>query len=341
MKGFTLLAEEIDGLHAAHKSAQHKKHAYKLNAIILLGSGWTLEEVSEALLLDSETLRHYVELYKTNGLKDLLSTAYKGSSPKLSEEQLLTLREELDTNIYMSTKLICAYVQLTFNVTYSISGMTDLLHRLDYVYKKPKLVPSKGDEEDQSIFLAQYEAFMKDKPDDALVFFADGVHPVHNALAGYGWMQRGEIRELKSNSGRQRLNIHGAMNAETFETTVVMGEDSVNSETSILLFETLEKLYPMATIIYVILDNAGYHFAHAVQKWLANSRIQLIPLPTYSPQLNLIERLWKVFKKNVIYNKFYETFDDFKLACMGFFKNQAGYYDQIVSIMGNGLEALI
>jgi transposase len=134
--------------------------------------------------------------------------------------------------------------------------------------------------------------------------------------------------------------IHGAMNAETFETVTITSEDNVNTDSTIQLFEYLEALYPLATFIHVILDNARYHFSKPVKKWLKNSRIKLIFLPTYSPELNLIERLWKVFKKNVLYNRFYETFDEFKKASASFFKNQADYPDEIASIMGSGLEAL-
>lgn len=117
-------------------------------------------------------------------------------------------------------------------------------------------------------------------------------------------------------------------------------EDSVNSESTLLLFEQLENLYPLAAFIYVILDNAKYHFSGAVQAWFKGSRIKLVLLPTYSPELNLIERLWKVSKKQVMYNKYYKTFEAFKTACFNFFKNQCDYFDEIESIMGNGLAEL-
>ena len=65
------------------------------------------------------------------------------------------------------------------------------------------------------IFAEQYEEFMLTKSNDVEVVFVDAVHPEHNAIAGYGWIKRGATRELKTNSGRQRLNLHGAINAET------------------------------------------------------------------------------------------------------------------------------
>ena len=139
MKGFVLTSLQLQELRAAHRSALKNKDArfaYKLNAVILLGTGWSIEEVVEALLLDNETLRKYIRDYRTGGLSELMHTHYKGAIPKLSDDQLQKLCAELDENIYPTTQVIVDFIQKKFNVTYTISGLTDLLHRLDYSYKK-------------------------------------------------------------------------------------------------------------------------------------------------------------------------------------------------------------
>ena len=340
MEEFNLSSQEIQELRSAHKSIRAKREAYKINAVILLGCNWTISEVSEALLMDEETIRSYFNKYIAGGVASLLEIFHCGSNKKLNSEQILKLEEELENNVYLTTKEICAYVKSNFDIEYTVSGMTDLLHNLDFVYKKPKLVPSKSDIDAQEIFVGQYLKFMENKSDDDLVFFVDAVHPVHNSMPAYGWIKKGKEHELNSNTGRSRLNIHGAMNAETFDVTVLTTEGSINTESTIELLEYLEFLYPLAVIIYVILDNAKYHYSLEVQDFLKNSKIRLIFLPTYSPELNLIERLWKIFKKNVLYNKYYEKFSDFKNACNDFFKNQDSYHNEIESIMGEGLEAL-
>ena len=343
MNKFNITDNELQELRAAHKSAKtagNAHAAYRINAIILLGNEWTLEEVSEALLLDTETLRTYANKFKSGGIPDLLNTKYTGGISRLLESEIDILQNELDSHVHLTTKSICTFVKEKFNIDYAVSGMTDLLHRLDYVYKKPKLVPANPDEAAQDIFIEQYLDFMENKPDDVEVFFADAVHPAHNSMPSYGWIKKGKIKELQSNTGRSRLNIHGAMNAETFETATVITEGSINTDTTIDLLQYLEQLYPLATLIYVILDNARYHYSPPVREYLQNSRIRLVFLPAYSPELNLIERLWRVFKKNVLYNKFYEKFGEFKKACEHFFKNQSKFHDEIASIMGDGLESL-
>ena len=75
----------------------------------------------------------------------------------------------------------------------------------------------------------------------------DAVHPAHNSMPAHGWMRKGKKTDLKSNSGRQRLNIHGAMNAETYEVVPLISESSVNSDSTISLLKYLEILYPLAT----------------------------------------------------------------------------------------------
>lgn len=341
MREFELTPKELQELRAAHREARRKKakEAYKLNAVILLGTGWSVDEVAEALLLDRDTVSDYIARYRQGGIKSLLASFYVSKKPQLTDDQLRKLEAELDQHIYLNTQQICDYVSTTFSVSYSLSGMTKLLHRMNYVFKKPKLCPGKPDKDAQEQFVECYVDFMSKKTETEAVFFVDAVHAVHNSLVGYGWIKKGSERDLKANAGRARFNIHGAMNAETFETVTVMGEANVDASSTVELFELLEKLYPRATTIYVILDNAKYHFSTVVQNWVEKSRIKLVFLPAYSPELNMIERLWRVFKTKVLRNIYYENFTQFKKACTDFFLNQIDYMDSIQSIMGDGLSA--
>jgi len=337
MKGFKLSKAELSALRQAHKSEHYKRSAYKINVVILLGSGWTLAEVKDALLLDEETLRSYVKKYQEGGLPALLKVDFKGSEPQLSVAEVEQLCVALNTQIFLTTQSVIDYIKKKFSIVYSQSGMRDLLHRLDYEYKKPKLVPGNPDHEEQEIFAEQYEEFMLNKPKNVEVLFMDAVHPQHNTMAAYGWIKRGEKREIQTNSGRERLNLHGAMNAETLEVTVIESE-TVDDDSTIQLLEILEKKYTLAAAIFVILDNAKYHYSRKVRRFLENSKIQLVFLPSYSPNLNLIERLWKFFKKKVLYNTYYEKIEDFRKACIKFFRNINSYWDELVSIMGGGFE---
>jgi len=341
MKGFHLSPEQLQELRAEHRAAKkngNASRAYKINAVILLGSGWTLRRVKEALLIDDETLRSYVTKYREAGIEALLSTNHKGSKLSLTESQIDILKYELESNIHLTTNSVIDYVTKHFNVVFSLSGMRDFLHRIGYEYKKPKLVPGNPDIEAQEIFAKQYEAFMQEKADDVAVLFVDAVHPEHNTMAAYGWIKRGHKKELKTNSGRQRLNLHGAINAETMEVTI-LESNTINKDSTIDLIQVLDQKYPLASKIMLILDNARYHYSKEVKAALEDHpRIQLVFLPPYSPNLNLIERLWKFFKKKVLYNRYHESLSDFRKAAMEFFRNIETYHDELESLMSGGFE---
>jgi len=335
MKEFILPGSELKLLRAAHKEAKRRGDsysAYRINAVVLLASGWSMKSIAEALMLDDETIRNYVQLYRAGGIKRLLGNSYKGSDCKLSAIEIEKLKEELQTNIYLTTQSVIEFVRVNFRVTYTQSGMRDLLHRLDYEYKKPRLVPGDPDLEAQAFFAEEFEKFMRNKPTDAAVLFMDAVHPQHNTMAAYGWIKRGEKRELKTNSGRERLNLHGAINAETYEITMVESE-TVNDDSTIDLLWAIEQQYFMASMVYIILDNAKYHFSRKVKEYLQGKNIKLVFLPSYSPNLNLIERLWRFFKKKVLYNKYYKNVNDFRKSCINFFRNLDQHDNEIHNFM--------
>ena len=148
----------------------------------------------------------------------------------------------------------------------------------------------------------------------------DGTHPLHNSEPAYGWILKGKEKEIPANTGRKRVNLNGALNAET-QQVVVIEDSTIDAESTVELLKQLEALHPKAEKIYVILDNARYNRSVLVREHAQSSKIELLFLPPYAPNLNLIERLWKFFKKKVLANRYYESFLDFQKACRTFFKN--------------------
>lgn len=337
MNTFSLNPEQLNELRRAHRKAKNKRDADRIKAIYSLAVGHSIAQVASILMIDEETLRNYQERYKTGGIPELLKNRHQGSACRLSEDEVALLKVELQSTIHLTTQSVIHFVEINFGTVYTCSGMRDLLHRIGYEYKKPKLVPGNPDIEAQEIFAEQYNDFMEKKPADHELLFLDAVHPEHNALAAYGWIKRGEKRELKTNSGRARLNLHGAINAETYQITLIESE-TVNADSTVNLLTAIEQAYPLSKKIYVILDNARYHYSKIVNEFIETSRIKLVFLPSYSPNLNLIERLWKFFKKKVLYNKYHENIAAFRAACIDFFRNIHMHYDDIAKIMAGGFE---
>ena len=339
MNKLTLTPAEIIALKQAHRACKDKRAADRIKAIYSLGTGFSVEDVVKILMLDEETLRNYVKRYQTGGINALITDHYLGSFSKLSAVQLLELNVHLEQNTYLTVEAIIAYVDEAYDVLYSVSGMTDLLHRLQFTYKKSKLVPAKADKEKQEQFLKQLEELRKNKGASDPILYMDGVHPQHNTMLAYGWIKKGQDNIIKSNTGRQRININGALDADT-HAVITREDESINAISTIALLEQIEAAYPLAVIIYVICDNARYYRSKLVGKFLETSKIQLVFLPSYSPNLNLIERLWKFMKKQVLYNKYYEKFDTFKQTTLGFFENIQQYKTELDSLLTNNFQLL-
>jgi transposase len=167
-----------------------------------------------------------------------------------------------------------------------------------------------------------FNAAPGDLKEEEVLLFLDGVHPQHNTKCSRAWIKIGEQKQIKSNSGRRRLNISGAY--DPISQDILVREDkTINAETVMAFFKQIEAAYPSKASIYVIADQAPYYQNKDVKKYLETSRVELIALPTYSPNLNLIERLWKLMRKKVINNIYYEKFADFKRAILAFFSNDS------------------
>jgi len=263
-----------------------------------------------------------------------------GSSVGLRKaKHLVELDAHLQANLYLSAKAVAYWVKETFGVSYTESGMTAVLRRLGYVYKKSRLVPGKADREAQTQFLETYDHIRNLQGQDDPIYFMDATHPQHHPVLAGGWIKRGEEQGIPTNTGRRRVNINGAIDLERLE-PMVRCDDTINADSTIALFEQLVAFHPMAVCIYVICDNVPYYRSKAVQDYLKASRIQLVFLPPYAPNLNLIERLWRFFKKRVLYNQYYETFVEFRTARETFFKNPRKYQPELRSLLTADFEII-
>ncbi len=141
----------------------------------------------------------------------------------------------------------------------------------------------------------------------------DPMHQIHNNENGYTWQKKGKegTRQVRSNTGRRRLNILGAINMINLDIVPFLTETNCNKETIKVFLNEVKKTYPKAEEIKIFLDNAGYQRNYEVQDYAKELGITLEFMPPYSPNLCLIERLWKFFKKKVMKNTYYESFSEF------------------------------
>jgi transposase len=149
----------------------------------------------------------------------------------------------------------------------------------------------------------------------------------------HAWIEKGTEREQLSVSGRDRVNINAALNALDGTDVLAIECSSVNSQSTRELYERILASNPSAKSIYIISDNARYYRNKELSDWVQTTRITPIFLPAYSPNLNVIERLWKFMRKKIINTNFYRKKEDFRQAVLSFFDNIADYKDELTSLL--------
>jgi len=330
-----LSAENRDLLHKLHRSAKDKKTADRIKLIILLDKGYNHKEIASILMLDEDTISSWVKKIQSRStIKQWLENNYSAYNGKLNQNELSQVKQYVKENLITDVKQVICYVEVQFNQTYSQSGMRNLLHSLGFSYKQLSLFPTKADIEKQQQFIAEYTELKNNLTAKEDIVFIDGVHPQHNTKSSKAWIQKGTEKYIRTNTGRQRININGAYNPNN-QDVIVREDDTINAQSTIELFKQIEQKYASDECIYAIADNARYYRSGLVKDFLKNSKIKLIFLPPYSPNLNLIERLWKYLRKKVINTIYYPDFSSFKLAIYNFFKNIESYKQEIKQFIGD------
>ena len=304
-------------------SAAHRL-ARRANALVLLDDGMSCEAIAKVLLLDDDTVRTWYRLYEVDGIEGLASFGYEGGACRLSEAQQDKLKAWIAETLPRTTREVGAWIERECGIEYQgRSGLIALLHRLGMEHRKPKAVSRKLDPEKQAAFIKAYEDLLNHLADDEAVLFGDAVHPTHAVRPVGCWAPKDTKIAVAQTSGRQRLNIHGAIDLETGQTRMLEAA-TVDAASTIMLLMAIEAMYPGKRMIHLFVDNARYHHAKLVQAWLAQPgrRIKLHFIPAYCPHLDPIERLWGLMHKHITHNRCHATFADFRGAILTFLRKE-------------------
>ena len=176
-----------------------------------------------------------------------------------------------------------------------------------------KQIPVKADIEAQETFKIEVLEPLVEQAQAGKIalFFVDAAHFVMLPFLSYLYSLT--VRFIKAASGRQRFSVLGALNAITKEVVTITDHGYINALSVRELLQKLHDLFRHLPIV-VIMDNARYQRCAKVMEQAQALGIDLLFLPPYSPNLNLLERWWKFTKKKCLYHRYYETFCQFKDA---------------------------
>jgi transposase len=333
-----LSEQERRELRLLQKSQKNKNSYVKITAVLMASDGYTYKQIHDVLGIDDATASQYISQYSEDrDVAKYLSDGRLGYMGRLSLEQTSELKAELSRSLYRRSRDVGEYIKQRWGIGYTNAGVVELLHRLEFVYKLSVPTPQSPPIEVQQACVKEMEqvlAVSKQADSQMVVVYMDGCHPHHNTSASYGWIAKGKEWRLPSNTSRERVNINAAINAHEPTDVTVLYEECLNAAATIRLYEKLERKYPDKTIC-VIRDNARYYSNKDVRAFLSKEtcRIKELPLPPYSPNLNLIERLWKFMRQKIMGTTFYPTKAQFATAIENFFTGIENHARELSSLM--------
>ena len=316
MKRLKLTDEEKFVLEERHRFSNDAKESDRIKAVLLRAEGWTVPMISQALRIHESTIIRHLDDYRSGKLTNNSG----GSQSRLNTDETQELIAHLIDHTYNFNYEIIAYIKQKYSISFTVSGLHKWLHRNGFSYKKPKGHPHKADKEKQARFIEEYNKLKASTDSLEPIVFMDSVHPSQATKLTHGWIKTGTDKHVKTSASRTRLNIVGGIQLGNLAKAITAQYDTVNSESIIDFMQQVRASYTKSKTIHLILDGAGYHKAKIVSQKAKELNMKLHFLPPYSPNLNPIERLWKVMNEKVRNNKFFNNPTEFKQNIEDFFK---------------------
>jgi transposase len=305
-------AEEIEQLHHERRYHPHPRVRQRMEALYLKALGYPHQEIGRILRIDQKTLRRYLCLYLAGGIEALKeSNFYQPVSDLQAHRELL--KEEFEAHPVKTIDEAVKRIETLTGLRRSPTQVRKFLQDLGLKRLKVGQIPAKADPDEQQAFL---EEKLQPRLEEAQqgqrhLFFVDAAHFVLQPFLGFLWCF---VRQfIQAPSGRQRFNVLGALHATTLQVITFTNETYINALSVAVLLRQIAADFADLPIT-LVMDNARYQRCRFVMDLAAALGIELLFLPPYSPNLNLIERLWKFIKKQCLYSEYYETFADFKKA---------------------------
>ena len=283
----------------------------KCLAVLLLSFLFSAALVALILGITAQSVRNYWNAYKKGGIEALQKNNHKGKRSALSDYED-SIEKEFIKDPPATIKEAASRIEKMTGVRRSLKAVRHFLKTtLKLSYRKVGSIPAKADHEKQEKFLDEKLKPLLESAKKGLctVLFVDAAHFVHAPFLGYLWTS---IRKfVKAPSGRKRFNVLGAVNAISKQLHFICNDSYVNAQTVCDHVQKIADFY-IGQPIYLIMDNARYQKCELVALMAKKLSIEIVFLPPYSPNLNIIERLWKFVKKKSLNSKYYEKFSEFQ-----------------------------
>src|SRR3954470_5959898 len=319
MREFTFTDDDLKAIEHDRYHHPHPHVQRKMEVLWLKSHNLPHQQIAELAGVSLRTVQRYLDEYLEGGLARVRRCQWRGPRTELLRHER-SIQEHFWEHPPRNTKEAAGVIEEQTGLRRGLTQVRAFLKgHLGLRYRKVAAIPvppKKTIEEhakEQARFLDQElePALEEARAGRAAVFFVDAAHFVWAPFLGCLWCLARVF--VRSASGRRRYNVLGALNAVTHAVVRVCNEGYVNSETVCTLLRTLAGL-GLQVPITVVLDNARYQRCELVQSLARQLGIHLLFLPPYSPNLNLIERLWRFVGKQSLNSTWFDSFDQFQAA---------------------------
>src|SRR6266566_2202937 len=274
MKPIVLTTKQRRAIEERRKTTLDRRIYQRLTAVLAVAAGQTRAEVAKLLGIGLTQLSAWLRVFRNKGLDVLCTLHFKGDPGKLSPGQTEQLKEKVSTGCFRNAAQIRHWLEETFQVTYTSSGVKDLLKRIGVSYHKATGFLWKADPDRQKQFVKKYRLQKaRAKRPGALRtrrYYVDACHPIWGLdLVFSCWLLVGQRLLVGMGSGRKRLNILGAYCPDDHEyLDLRLTRDNINGEQFVNLLRLLRTTHPEVQKFVLYVDGARYYSKPAVKEWL-------------------------------------------------------------------------
>jgi len=339
VKPITLTAEQRKAIERRRKESLDRRVYQRLTAVLAVAAGKAREDVAELLGVSLSQLGEWLRVFRNEGLESLCEIRNKGDPGNLTANQIAQLKTQVSTGRFRSSDQIRHWVEPSFGVRYSSTGIKDLLRRIGVSYHKVTGFLWKANPDEQHAFVKRVARHKREarRPGAPRTrrYYVDACHPVWGLDLVYCcWLLVGQRLLVGMGSGRKRLNILGAYCPEDHEyIDYRLTRDNINGEQFVNFLRLLRSRHPETERFILYVDGARYYDSPAVREWLGrHPEFHLSPIPAYSPNVNLIERLWKLLRAKAL-SRWHKTFEDMQAAVSVVLDHLEDYRGELRALM--------
>lgn len=306
-------------------------------ALQLMAKGRSVEDVADILHRSSQTIREWIDRFLVEGFDFIkrLRVRRRGRKPKLTRKQRKQLYDWICSGPescgfeggLWSSAMVAELILREFNVTYNPRYVSTLLNKMGLSYQKGAFISDKVDDREHQCAMRRWRCVTwpsikkRASRENGVILFTDEVSFAQWGSLSYTWAPRGQQPKIKTAGKRKGMKVFGAIEFADGKFIYQEHQGRFNGDSYIVFLKHILSQYRRP--VFLIEDNAPYHRSKVVTEFrrqmAAAGRLFVYRLPSYAPELNPIEKLWRNTKRKATHLKYFPTFEDLRHAVLNAF----------------------